>query len=88
MNNALNLSSGPHIRDKWTTPYIMHVVSLSLMPATIVGVCVLRVIWILTLFPLNPTLTMLYVSYPISWGVTFLTHLVCYMRVKRKKYGV
>jgi len=40
MNNALNLSSGPHIRDKWTTPYIMHVVSLSLLPATIVGVCV------------------------------------------------
>ena len=40
MNNALNLSSGPHIRDKWTTPYIMHTVSLSLLPATIVGVCV------------------------------------------------
>ena len=40
MNNALNLSSGPHIRDRWTTPYIMHVVSLSLLPATIVGVCV------------------------------------------------
>ena len=58
------------------------------MAVSIVGVCVLRVIWILTLFPLNPTLTMLYVSYPISWGVTFLTHLVCYMRVKRKKYGV
>ena len=40
MNTALNLSSGPHIRDKWTTPYIMHIVSLSLLPATIVGVCV------------------------------------------------
>ena len=62
--------------------------SVTPMAVSIVGVCVLRVIWILTLFPLNPTLTMLYVSYPISWGVTFLTHLVCYMRVKRKKYGV
>ena len=40
MNTALNLSSGPHIRDKWTTPWIMHTVSLSLLPATIVGVCV------------------------------------------------
>ena len=40
MNTALNLSSGPHVRDKWTTPFIMHVVSLSLLPATIVGVAV------------------------------------------------
>lgn len=40
MSATLNLSSGPHIRDKWTTTYIMHVVSLSLLPATVVGVCV------------------------------------------------
>ena len=40
MNATLNLSSGPHIRDKWTTSYIMHVVCLALLPATIVGVCV------------------------------------------------
>ena len=38
MNNALNLSSGPHVRDSWTTPFIMKVVTLSLMPATILGV--------------------------------------------------
>ena len=33
----MNLSSAPHVRDKWTTPFIMRVVFLSLMPATIVG---------------------------------------------------
>ena len=38
MNNALNLSSGPHARDKWTTAFIMKVVTLTLMPATILGV--------------------------------------------------
>lgn len=38
MNKALNLSSGPHVRDKWTTPFIMKVVTLTLMPATILGV--------------------------------------------------
>ena len=40
MNPTLNLSSGPHVRDKWTTAFIMHTVSLSLLPAAIVGVAV------------------------------------------------
>ncbi len=38
LNEALNISSSPHARDKWTTPYIMRMVLLSLMPATCVGI--------------------------------------------------
>ena len=62
--------------------------SVTPMIVSIMGACVLRVVWILTIFPLDPTLTMLYISYPISWAVTFATHFVCYLRVKKKKYGV
>ncbi len=40
MNAALNLSAAPHARDKWTTPFIMRMVALSLLPATIVGILV------------------------------------------------
>ena len=40
MNSALNISSSPHVRDRWSTRYIMGIVFLSLMPATIVGVAV------------------------------------------------
>ena len=40
MNGVLNLSSSPHIRDRWTTPYIMRMVVLSLLPATVVGIIV------------------------------------------------
>ena len=40
MNGVLNISSAPHTRDRWTTPYIMRMVLLSLMPATIVGILV------------------------------------------------
>ena len=60
----------------------------SVMPMvmSIMGVCVFRVVWILTIFPTNPTLFMLYVSYPISWAVTFAAHMICYFHVKRKKY--
>ena len=38
MNSPLNISSSPHTRDKWSTAFIMRVVLLTLMPATLVGV--------------------------------------------------
>ena len=37
MNYRLNLSSGPHVRDRWTTRFIMGIVALSLLPAALVG---------------------------------------------------
>ena len=37
---TLNLSASPHVRDRWTTSFIMHTVLLSLMPAAVVGVIV------------------------------------------------
>ena len=49
MNSKLNLSAGPHIRDRWTTPFIMLIVLLSLVPTAVVGVCVhgLHALWII-----------------------------------------
>ncbi len=41
MNYKLNLSSGPHTRDRWSTRFIMGVVTLSLVPAAVVG-CVVH----------------------------------------------
>ena len=37
---TLNLSASPHVRDRWTTSFIMHTVLLSLVPAAAVGVAV------------------------------------------------
>lgn len=39
---------------------------------TMVGTCAFRIIWIRTVFALNPTLPMLYHAFPISWVVTIL----------------
>ena len=49
MNYKLNLSSGPHTRDRWTTRFIMGMVTLSLLPAAIVGVCIhgTHALWII-----------------------------------------
>lgn len=49
------------------------------MIVSLTGACALRVVWILTVFAANPTLTTLFLSYPISWTVTALTHFVCFL---------
>ena len=60
--------------------------SVTPMVVSILGACVLRIVWILTIFPLNPTLPTLYLSYPVSWLITFAAHTVCYVVIKNKKY--
>ena len=56
-------------------------VGYSILPMMIslTGACLLRVVWIYTFFAANPTLEVLYISYPVSWLITFATHFVCYM---------
>lgn len=54
------------------------------MIMSILGVCGVRLVWVLAVFPLNPTLPMLYVSYPLSWAFTSLCHLVCFVFVRKK----
>ncbi len=51
MNTALNLSTAPHARDRWTTSFIMKVVLLSLLPTTVIGVIVngWHALWIVLL---------------------------------------
>lgn len=44
----------------------------------LLGSCVLRIVWISTVFAADPTLFTLYISYPISWIVTTLAHTVFY----------
>ncbi len=44
--------------------------SLTSTVLALIGSCLLRVVWTLALFPLNPVLEMVYVCYPISWALT------------------
>jgi len=62
-------------------------IGYSIMPmiVSLAGACGLRIIWIMTVFAANPTLPVLYYSYPISWGVTFAIHLASYLIASRKK---
>ncbi len=58
----------------------------SIMPmiVSLAGACGFRILWIFTVFAMNPTLETLYTSYPISWALTAAAHAVCFVIVKRK----
>ncbi len=61
-------------------------IGYSIMPmiVSLTGACLLRIVWIMTIFAAYHTQTALYISYPISWLATFLVHMLCYMVVSRK----
>ena len=48
------------------------------MIVSLLGACAFRVIWIFTIFSALPTLTILYVSYPVSWAITLVVHFICF----------
>lgn len=58
--------------------------SLEPMILSVFGSCILRIIWVIFVLPLNHTLATLYWAYPISWAVTFLMQFLLYMIVKNK----
>lgn len=63
-------------------------VGYSVMPmiVSLTGACLLRIVWIMTVFamPQYHTLRMLYLSYPVSWAITFLAHFACYLVCARR----
>ena len=58
-------------------------IGYSVMPmiVSLVGACGLRLLWIATIFqvPRFHTIQMLYWSYPISWAITALVHIFCFL---------
>ena len=54
------------------------------MIVSLVGSCLLRLVWIATIFQLFRSTTTLYISYPISWVLTASVHLICLLVVRHK----
>jgi Na+-driven multidrug efflux pump len=52
--------------------------------SSLIGSCVLRVIWIYTAFRAFPSLGMIYVSYPATWGLTAVVLFVFVFREFRR----
>lgn len=54
------------------------------MVVSMIGSCLLRVVWIYTIFAADRTLPVLYLSYPVTWIVTEAVHFICYLYVKKR----
>lgn len=56
------------------------------MIVSLIGACGLRLIWIATVFqmPEFHSIEMIYITYPVSWFLTFMTHVMCFAIVRRK----
>ena len=65
---------------------VLRGVGYSLLPmaVSILGVCVFRIIWVMTIFRAIPTLGCLMYSYPVSWLMTFITLVILFARVWRR----
>ena len=59
------------------------------MIITLLGACGIRLLWISTIFliPKFHSCTTIFVSYPISWTVTFIAHIICFFIVKKKEFS-
>jgi len=51
------------------------------MLITLVGICLLRIVWLYTIVPINPVLTTTLFSYPVTWSLTALAFVVYYRRI-------
>ena len=58
--------------------------SLAPMLISVLGVCGFRILWINTVFRILPTPECLYLSYLISWTLTFVVQFVAFRKVYRK----
>ena len=54
------------------------------MIVSLSGACLLRIIWIMTIFKHFNTLDVLYMSYPVTWLITSSVHLLCLIVVFKK----
>lgn len=66
---------------------VMRGIGYSILPTavTLLGVCVFRIVWVTGLLrvPVFHSVITVYLSYPVSWALTFAAHLACFLWVKK-----
>lgn len=52
---------------------------------SLIGACLMRMVWLWTVFPIKPTLEIVFVSYPISWVLTTAVSFAVIQVLLKKK---
>lgn len=66
----------------------LRAIGYSLLPmlVSVGGVCGIRILWVNTVFRWHHTLVMLQIGYPVSWFITLVAHLICYLVIRKKVF--
>ncbi len=63
-------------------------IGYSVMPmiVSLIGACAFRLVWLATVFQIDSfhRIETVYVSYPVSWTLTLIAHIICFLIVRRK----
>ena len=61
-------------------------IGYSMLPmiVSLIGSCALRIVWVMTVFAAAPSMASLMISYPISWGLTFIALVAIFVPMWRK----
>lgn len=64
--------------------------SISPMLSTLIGTCLMRIVWLATVFASHPTEIVLFICYPITWGLAGIGQvgIFFYARQKLKKCSI
>ncbi len=56
------------------------------MIVSLIGACGLRLLWLATLFQMDRfhNITMIYMTYPVSWVITIIAHVITFLIVRQK----
>ena len=57
------------------------------MILSIIGTVGTRIVWIFGLFPAHRSLSFLFISYPVSWIITIILQVICFIFVRRIVYA-
>lgn len=62
-------------------------VSTMPMLLSLIGTVGTRVVWIYGVFPFHRSLSFLFISYPLSWFLTMILQIVCFVRVRKSVFA-
>lgn len=57
------------------------------MVLSIIGTVGTRLVWIYGIFPMHRSLSVLFVSYPVSWLLTIVMQVTCYLILKKRLFA-
>lgn len=67
-------------------PGLTRAMGYSILPmlSTLVGACLFRIVWLVTIFKWYPTMTVLFLAYPVTWALAGLGQVASFFYARRQ----